>query len=75
MNGGGTRFEARELACIRGERPVFRSLSFALEPGGGQILRGPNGSGKTTLLRHILSNRCNLLSEKPKFGSSFPHKT
>lgn len=51
MNGGSTRFEARELACIRGERPVFRNLSFALEPGGGLILRGPNGSGKSSLLR------------------------
>ena len=51
MSGGGTRFEARELACIRGERPVFREISFALEPGGGLILRGPNGSGKSSLLR------------------------
>ena len=51
MNGGGTRFEARELACIRGERSVFREVSFALEPGGALILRGPNGSGKSSLLR------------------------
>jgi heme exporter protein A len=51
MNGGGTRFEARELACIRGERPVFRALSFELLPGGALILRGPNGSGKSSLLR------------------------
>ncbi|MDA0230146.1 MAG: heme ABC exporter ATP-binding protein CcmA [Proteobacteria bacterium] len=51
MNGGATSFEARELACIRGERPVFRAVSFALVPGDGLILRGPNGSGKSSLLR------------------------
>ncbi len=51
MNGGGAGFEAREVACIRGERPVFRGVSFALVPGGALILRGPNGSGKSSLLR------------------------
>lgn len=51
MNGGGSIFEVSELACIRGERPVFRDLSFALEAGGGLLLRGPNGSGKSSLLR------------------------
>ena len=51
MDGGGTSFEAREVACIRGERPVFRDVSFALGPGGALILRGPNGSGKSSLLR------------------------
>jgi heme exporter protein A len=51
MNDGRARFEAREVACIRGERPVFRGVSFALEPGAGLILRGPNGSGKSSLLR------------------------
>ena len=51
MNGGATGFEANELSCIRGERPVFRALSFKLLPGGALILRGPNGSGKSSLLR------------------------
>ena len=51
MDGGGTSFEAREVACIRGERPVFRDISFVLRPGAGLILRGPNGSGKSSLLR------------------------
>lgn len=42
---------ARELACRRGDRLLFRGLNFELR--GGQIvwLRGPNGSGKTSLLR------------------------
>ena len=51
MNDGATGFKANELSCIRGERPVFRALSFELLPGGALILRGPNGSGKSSLLR------------------------
>lgn len=51
MSGGEIRFEAQQLACIRGERPVFSGLSFGLASGGGLILRGPNGSGKSSLLR------------------------
>ena len=43
--------EARDLACVRGGRPVFRRVSFALEPGEALLLRGPNGSGKSSLLR------------------------
>ncbi len=41
------------LTCIRGQRLLFRDLSFRV--GAGQVLslEGPNGSGKTTLLRLI----------------------
>lgn len=38
------------LGVLRGERLVFRDLSFGLEPGGAVLLTGPNGAGKTTLL-------------------------
>ncbi len=44
-------FEGRELLCIRGERPVFSGLSFALDAGGLLLLTGRNGSGKSSLLR------------------------
>lgn len=47
----GAVFAGRELACIRGERPVFAGLSFRLPPGGALVLAGPNGSGKSSLLR------------------------
>jgi len=45
--------EVRGLSCTRGERELFRKLSFTL--GRGQVLhvRGINGSGKTSLLRVI----------------------
>ena len=45
------RFEAHEVACIRGERPVFSRVSFRLEQGGALTLMGPNGAGKSSLLR------------------------
>src|SRR5690348_16180992 len=44
-------FTGSDLACWRGERLVFRGLSFALGPGGALVLVGPNGSGKSSLLR------------------------
>ncbi len=44
-------FTGQDLACLRGERLVFKGLDFALEAGGALVLAGPNGSGKTSLLR------------------------
>lgn len=41
------------LACARGDRPLFRNLSFRLAPGELLHVRGENGSGKTTLLRTL----------------------
>lgn len=48
---GRIMLEARDLACLRGERVVFGGLSFRLEPGGALLLVGANGAGKSTLLR------------------------
>ncbi len=43
--------KAEGLAAFRGERLVFRDLSFSVLAGGALVLAGPNGSGKSTLLR------------------------
>jgi heme exporter protein A len=43
--------QADGIAAFRGERLVFRDLSFAVPAGGALVLTGPNGSGKSTLLR------------------------
>ena len=44
-------FSGRALDCVRGDRPVFSGLDFALPPGQTLVLTGPNGSGKSSLLR------------------------
>ncbi|MBL94847.1 MAG: Cytochrome c biogenesis ATP-binding export protein CcmA [Alphaproteobacteria bacterium MarineAlpha3_Bin5] len=44
-------FEARNLKCCRGDRTVFRGLSFCLEEGQALVLKGRNGSGKSSLIR------------------------
>ena len=46
--------EARDLACQRGDRLLFRRLSFALGPGAACHVTGANGAGKTTLLRALV---------------------
>lgn len=43
--------QAIGLAAIRGERLVFRDVSFSVAAAGALLLSGPNGSGKSTLLR------------------------
>jgi heme exporter protein A len=43
--------QAEGLAAFRGERLVFRDLSFSVAAGGALVLVGANGSGKSTLLR------------------------
>ena len=42
---------ALDLACRRGDRVLFRGLSFALGPGESLHLAGPNGVGKSSLIR------------------------
>ena len=45
------RLAATELACRRGERVLFRGLSFALSAGEALQVTGPNGTGKSSLIR------------------------
>ena len=45
------RLIATDLACRRGERLLFRGLSFALEEGEALQVAGPNGTGKSSLIR------------------------
>jgi heme exporter protein A len=41
------------LTVSRGERVLFRDLSFAVASGEAVALTGPNGAGKTSLLRAV----------------------
>ncbi|HUP09845.1 MAG TPA: cytochrome c biogenesis heme-transporting ATPase CcmA [Caldimonas sp.] len=45
---------ATDLACSRGERPLFEGIDFALDAGEWLHVKGANGSGKTTLLRTLV---------------------
>lgn len=42
---------ARDLACRRGERVLFRGLSLALQAGEALQIAGANGIGKSSLIR------------------------
>jgi len=45
------RLTATDLACRRGERLLFRGLSFTLTAGEALQVVGPNGTGKSSLIR------------------------
>ena len=47
------RLSATELACRRGDRVLFRGLSFSLGECRALQVIGPNGTGKSSLLRII----------------------
>lgn len=41
------------IACVRGDRELFKDVHFSLESGSLLQVRGVNGSGKTSLLRML----------------------
>lgn len=45
------RLTLQELACFRGDRPIFIGLDAELEAGHALVVTGRNGAGKSTLLR------------------------
>jgi heme exporter protein A len=54
---------AQELACLRGDRLLFKQIGFTLNAGGLMYVLGENGSGKSSLLRMV----CGLLT--PEVGT------
>ena len=48
---------AQGLACLRGDRLLFKNVGFQLDAGGLLYVLGENGSGKSSLLRML----CGLL--------------
>ena len=55
--------EATELACLKGDRLLFRGLDVGLDAGRMLRVAGPNGVGKTSLLRIL----CGLAM--PEYGT------
>jgi heme exporter protein A len=53
MQAPSPALSAHDLACRRGERLLFRRLSFVLEAGAACHVTGANGAGKTTLIRAV----------------------
>jgi heme exporter protein A len=51
MQAPSPHLAADDLACRRGDRLLFRRLTFALEAGAACHVTGANGAGKTTLIR------------------------
>jgi heme exporter protein A len=47
------RLEASNLGCVRGGRPVFAGVDFAVAGGEALLVTGRNGAGKSTLLRVV----------------------
>ena len=45
--------EVSQIECVRGNRRLFRDLSFRLEAHQALRVQGENGSGKTSLLRIV----------------------
>ena len=45
--------QVRQIECVRGNRCLFRDLSFRLEANQALRVGGENGSGKTSLLRMV----------------------
>lgn len=56
---------AQGLACVRGDRLLFKNIGFELKAGGLLYVLGENGSGKSSLLRML----CGLLM--PEDGAVF----
>ena len=48
------QLSAENLTLFRGDRCLFRGVSFALNAGELLILEGSNGSGKTSLMRALV---------------------
>lgn len=49
----GASLSVHDLACRRGDRLLFRGLSFELSPGEVLHVAGVNGTGKSSLLRIV----------------------
>lgn len=49
----GNSLEIKDVCCVKGDKILFRPLSFSVKSGQAISLTGRNGSGKTTLLRLI----------------------
>ena len=55
--GSEPAVSVENLACVAGDRLLFRDMSWTLDAGEALIVRGANGSGKSSLLKIIAGLR------------------
>jgi heme exporter protein A len=84
MQASPPTLAAPDLACRRGERLLFRRLTFSLGAGAACHVTGANGAGKTTLIRAVAglstpyagvierSGALALLDERPGLDPDLP---
>ncbi len=60
---------AKSLACRRGDRLLFKGLSFAIAGGEVLHLTGANGTGKTTLIRTLAGLTTPFAGEVERVGA------
>jgi len=79
-----SKFNVKNLECIRRDNILFQGLNFSLEDGGLLQIDGVNGSGKTSLLQmctgliqategEILWNGENIISCRYQFQSDISY--
>ncbi|HSQ94616.1 MAG TPA: heme ABC exporter ATP-binding protein CcmA [Croceibacterium sp.] len=80
----GCSLAVNDLACRRGDRVLFRALSFELMGGEALQVVGPNGTGKSSLLRILAgllgpfagtverSGAIGLVDERPALDEHLP---
>jgi heme exporter protein A len=78
------RLAARDLACRRGDRVLFRGLSLELAAGEALLVAGANGIGKSSLIRILAgllqpwagsvdcSGAIGLIDERPALDPQLP---
>lgn len=73
-----------QLACTRGERPLFKNINFEIQAGEAMRVAGSNGCGKTSLLRLLCGLACpsegevrwkgsNISSVREEFGAALAY--
>lgn len=55
--GARPPLDVRDLAVDYGKGPLFKDLTFSVEPGETLGIMGPNGAGKSSLLRVLLGEQ------------------
>ena len=76
------KLEARNLSCVRGNKKLFRNLSFSLSAGELLWVQGQNGAGKSSFLKIVTGlltpekggifwQGCNVINQETEYKQAF----